>query len=196
MKVSNTTIQNRSKQKRLANEHIVPVHHLDNSSVAKYLTQLEELPFDKEELLFSIGVALLGQVSNPAIRDFLETYEYQVHDVPPPPLAFDLLGSAYQYLNSKHENLVKGSFYTGKSIAQDFVDDLEFSHGQKIFDPACGSGVFLFRSNAPADQIYGVDFDPIAVMIAKFNYFIKFPDAVPQTFSILIFSIGLQRTQI
>lgn len=177
MKVSNTTIQNRSKQKRLASEHIVPVHHLDNSDVAKYLVKFDDLPFPKEELLYSLGVTLLGSNSNPAVAEFLQSYQYQIHDIPEPPVAFDLLGSLYQYLNSKHENLVKGSFYTGKLIAEDFVKDLDFSQGQTILDPACGSGVFLFRSDASAEQIHGVDFDPIAVMLAKFNYFLKFPDA-------------------
>ena len=75
------------------------------------------------------------------------------------------------------ENLEKGSFYTGPEIAIDFVNDLDFSSGQIIFDPACGSGAFLFNSNAPAEQIVGVDVDPIAIMIAKLNYFIKFPKA-------------------
>lgn len=177
LKISNTTIQNRAKQGRLANEHIIPVHHLDTSEVSKYLLELEGLTLEKEPLLYSLGVRLLGSNPNPAVHDFLATYDYPVHEVPNPPKAFDLLGSVYQYLNSKHENLVKGSFYTGKAIAADFVNDLDFSAGQVIFDPACGSGVFLFRSNAPANQVYGVDFDPIAVMIAKFNYFLKFPDA-------------------
>lgn len=177
LKISNTTIQNRSKQGRLANEHIIPAHHLDTPEVSKYLLELEGLTIEKEHLLYSLGVRLLGSNSNPAVQEFLAAYNFPVHEIPNPPIAFDLLGSVYQYLNSKHENLVKGSFYTGKAIAADFVNDLDFSAGQVIFDPACGSGVFLFRSNAPAEQIYGVDFDPIAIMIAKFNYFLKFPEA-------------------
>ena len=45
-----------------------------------------------------------------------------------------------------------------------------------MLDPACGSGSFLFNSNALSNLIFGVDNDPIAIMIAKFNYFIKFPN--------------------
>lgn len=177
LKVSNTTIQNRSKRERLTREHIIPAHHLDTHDAVGYLVELEALNIPKEELLFSVGVSLLGRNNNPSVQEFLGNYDLPLHRVPTAPPAFDILGSIYQYSNSKHENLVKGSFYTGKVIANDFVNDLDFANGQVIFDPACGSGVFLFRSNAPAEQIYGVDFDPIAVMIAKFNYFLKFPDA-------------------
>ncbi len=109
---------------------------------------------------------------------FLSEYDYQVLVIKNiPTKEFDLLGSAYQFLNTKLENLEKGSFYTGANIASDIVSGLDFSSGQVIFDPACGSGAFLFNSNAPAEQVCGVDFDPVAIMIAKFNYFIKFPNA-------------------
>jgi type I restriction-modification system DNA methylase subunit len=61
------------------------------------------------------------------------------------------------------ENLEKGSFYTGGEVASDFVSDLDFSNGEILLDPACGSGSFLFRSNAPASQIYGVDAEYISI---------------------------------
>ncbi|CAN2190124.1 met_A_Alw26, type II restriction m6 adenine DNA methyltransferase, Alw26I/Eco31I/Esp3I family [Candidatus Nanopelagicaceae bacterium] len=146
--------------------------------MGKFLNYLLELPYAKEEILYSLGRNLLGGNDNPAVEKFLSEYKFdEVALIEVPGNEFDLLGSAYQYLNSKMENLEKGSFYTGKIIALDFVNDLDFESGQIILDPACGSGSFLFRSNATPEQIYGVDADPIAVMIAKFNYFIKFPEA-------------------
>jgi len=174
----NTTIQNRSKHPRLSSDHVVPTHHLDTPEVAKFLESLDVGNVDKERLLFSIGNQLLTDRRNPAVRDFLVEYQCEVMDVSGiPTQAFDVLGSVYQYLNSKAENLERGTFYTGKEIALDILDDLGFNSGETLFDPACGSGSFLFHSDAPADKIFGVDFDPIAIMIAKFNYFIKFPTA-------------------
>jgi tRNA1(Val) A37 N6-methylase TrmN6 len=132
----------------------------------------------KEQILYSMGLMLLKGKTSPAIEKFLRDYELEVVAVPTPPSDQpDILGSVYQYLNSKRENLELGSFYTGHEVALDFVRDLVFSAGQSIFDPACGSGSFLFSSEAGPDQIFGVDADPIAIMIAKFNYFIKFPQA-------------------
>lgn len=176
MNITNTTIQNRSKQQRLGNEHVIPLHHVASSEVVEYLEFLRGLNYSKEEILYSVGVALLGTNTTDITTKFLAGYNYQVVDIGNPPREFDVLGSAYQYLNSKSENLAQGSFYTGGEIADDFLKDLDFSAGQRILDPSCGSGVFLFRSNASAENIFGVDSDPIAVMIAKFNYFIKFPE--------------------
>ena len=178
MTFKNTTVQNRSKQERLNNSHTIPSHYFDGPEVSKFLSYLLELPQSKEEILYCLGKYLLGENKNPSLGKFLSEYEFgEINLVNVPSNEFDLLGTAYQYLNSKMENLEKGSFYTGKGIALDFVNDLDFDSGQTILDPACGSGSFLFRSNAKPEQIYGVDADPIAVMIAKFNYFIKFPEA-------------------
>jgi tRNA1(Val) A37 N6-methylase TrmN6 len=180
MLVKNTTSQNRSKQSRLNTEHTIPAQNVKTSEVVNFLYSLRELSYTKEHILFSIGVNLLKNKDNTAIKQFLGEYAYSPIDIKGIPFKeFDLLGSAYQYLNSKMENLEKGTFYTGRDIALDFVGNLDFSTGQTIFDPACGSGAFLFNSDAPAGQIIGVDFDPIAIMIAKFNYFIKFPEAKP-----------------
>jgi SAM-dependent methyltransferase len=115
--------------------------------------------------------------TNPYLKQFLSEHYFPIVKIENIPYyEFDLLGSTYQYLNSKKENLERGSFYTDYKIAKDFVNDLDFSKNQLILDPACGSGSFLFNSNASSNQIFGVDNDPIAIMIAKFNYFIKFPN--------------------
>ena len=178
MIIKNTTIQNRSKQARLNSEHTIPTQNVKRQEVADFLQSLQDIDLPKEQILFSIGSFLVKDNNNPELKKFLAEYDYEVVDIANIPNdEFDLLGSAYQFLNTKMENLEKGSFYTGSEIAQDFVKDLDFSQGQIIFDPACGSGAFLFNSNAPSEQIFGVDFDSTAIMIAKFNYFIKFPDA-------------------
>ena len=178
MLVKNTTIQNRSKQQRLNSEHTIPFQNIKRAEIVDFLQSLRNFIEPKEQILFSIGCYLLNGNKTPAIKKFIAEYNYKIINIENiPENEFDLLGSTYQFLNSKKENLEKGSFYTSPEIAIDFVNDLDFSFGQIIFDPACGSGAFLFNSNAPAEQIIGVDFDPIAIMIAKFNYFIKFPNA-------------------
>jgi len=180
MKIINTTIQNRTKNARLSSTHLVPHHHLDSNDFSGFLVSLRELNVPKQQLLYSIGVELLAGSSNPAVRKFLKEYQFTVVQVPNiPEGVFDLLGSAYQYLNCKIENLRRGIFYTGKELSVQLTSDLSFSDGQILLDPSCGSGSFLFHSEAPPEQLVGVDSDPIAVMIAKFNYFLKFPDAPP-----------------
>jgi tRNA1(Val) A37 N6-methylase TrmN6 len=176
---TNTTIQNRSKHSRLSTEHIVPTQNLIGSVPQAFFQEVLESEGSKEQILYSLGMKLLDGKSSSAIAEFLSDYKVPVVDVPDPPVHQpDILGSVYQYLNSKRENLELGSFYTGHEVAADFVNDLDFNAGQSIFDPACGSGSFLFSSDASPEQIFGVDADPIAIMIAKFNYFIKFPSAI------------------
>ncbi len=178
MKILNTTIQNRTKQPRLESQHIVPAHYIESSSVARFLHSLPRKTESKERILFSLGCQLLESNRNKAVLRFLRRHKQQplkFHNVPFE--QFDLLGAVYQFLNSKKENLEKGSYYTGAEIAVDLVSDLDFSSNQTMIDPSCGSGSFLFRSKASPDQIYGVDSDPVAIMIATFNYFIKFPTA-------------------
>jgi len=177
MIIKNTTIQNRTKQNRLNSQHIIPSHCTSNVVVNDFLKSVLKYKTSKESVIYSIGCELVKGNNNPYLKRFLSEYTLPIlvfdnipHD------EFDLLGSIYQYLNSKGENLQRGSFYTNSKIAQDFVMDLDFSNNQVILDPSCGSGSFLFNSNASSNQIFGVDNDPIAVMIAKFNYFIKFPN--------------------
>ena len=177
MIVKNTTIQNKTKLNKLSNQHLIPSHCISNIKVHEFLKSIIELDLSKESILFSIGCELVRGNTNPNLKQFLSEYSYPIIKIENIPYdEFDLLGSTYQYLNSKKENLEKGSFYTDYKIAKDFVNDLDFKNNQLIIDPACGSGSFLFNSNASSDQIFGVDNDSIAIMIAKFNYFIKFPD--------------------
>jgi hypothetical protein len=177
-KFINTTIRNKSKNERLNKEHIVPTQNVKSQKVILFLEKLKEIKATKDEILFSVGIELTKNNVNVAYKKFISEYSHKLIVLPDVPKnEFDLLGSVYQFLNTKLENLTKGSFYTGYNIAKDFVNDLDFSNGQVIFDPACGSGAFLFNSSATSEQIFGVDFDSTAVMIAKFNYFIKFPNA-------------------
>lgn len=178
MIIKNTTIQNKTKQDRLNNEHIIPSQCIKNKEVRDFLKSLMDYNDSKESILYSIGCELVSGNNNPHLKEFLSQYEYdriEIDGIPKDEV--DLLGSTYQYLNTKKENLEKGSFYTGYDIAKDFLNDLDFNSNQTILDPSCGSGSFLFNSDANPKQIYGVDSDPIAVMLSKFNYFIKFPDA-------------------
>jgi hypothetical protein len=177
----NTTIQNRTKSATLSKSHVLPRHHAHDRSVAAFVESFSPSEFADSEsrrsLLFSIGMQQLPKSLPKKARDVLDEYRSPIIDVPDVPRkAFDLLGTTYQYLCSKMENLRAGRFFTGPTVADEFVGDLDFSAGQLLLDPACGSGVFLFRSRSAPAQLYGVDSDPLAVMIAKFNYFLKFPD--------------------
>lgn len=155
-----------------------PKHIVKSPESVSFLRSLLDLSETKQEILFSLGVQLVGDNDNINYLSFLSEYDYQVVKFDGVPVGeFDLLGAAYQFMNTKFENLAMGSFYTSRELAAELTSGMSFDGGETLFDPSCGSGVFLFASDAPEDKIFGVDFDPIAVMIAKFNFFLKFPDA-------------------
>ena len=111
MTFKNTTIQNKSKRERLNSSHTIPSHYIESEGVSKFLTQLLDVDAPKEQILYSLGIQLLKNKSNPATRKFLKEFNFElIHFENIPNGEFDLLGSAYQFLNSKMENLEKGSF--------------------------------------------------------------------------------------
>jgi predicted RNA methylase len=65
------------------------------------------------------------------------------------------------------------------------LSDLVILPGQSFFDPCCGTGAFLMNAGAVSlSQLYGVDNDEIAIMIAKANLIALYPDddIYPQLF--------------
>ena len=183
-KAVNTTLQNREKAPRLAQTHVVPTHHIGTRSAHRYIKGIDPAKYrrmeDRQAFLYSVGLRLLGPT--PSAHAEVALHPYRLPTVPVgdvPTDCVDLLGSLYQYLSSKKENLAKGTFYTGPRMADDLVSGLNFSDGQTILDPACGSGILLFQSGAPPDQLIGMDKDPVAVMVARFNYFLTYPDGPP-----------------
>ena len=180
MKYRNRTLANNSKRVRLDKEHVLPKQGVkDLEAVTAFVRALEELEdVTTDQILYSIGVELLEGHRTSGIYDLLNRFRQDEVDLPPVPRGEeDLLGVVYQYLSSKSDNLKRGSFYTGWELAREMTEGLTFDNGERIFDPACGSGMLLLQSNAGPHQIAGVDNDRTAVMIAKFNFFLKFPDA-------------------
>lgn len=87
----------------------------------------------------------------------------------------DWIGYIYQSLLPEGYRNLNGVYYTGKDIVHKMMDGLVLDESKTIFDPCCGSGAFLMACDvASLSQIYGVDIDPVAVMIAKTNLISKF----------------------
>ena len=88
----------------------------------------------------------------------------------------DILGFLYQSLLLEGRKAQSGSYYTPAEIVNEIVADY-VKKNSKVLDPCCGTGQFLlaFSDNIenPAN-IYGIDFDEIAVRIARLNILIKF----------------------
>jgi hypothetical protein len=183
--------------KKLSQKNIIPLEYFDNTANIPLIESLTdeflESGYEVGDILYSLGVGLLrrqnvineqGCGPNEAVNDFLEEYEGTYRGIDHlveldlPSDETDLLGLIYQCLLTEGDKNTQGSYYTPKNVVRDMVVDIDVTDKQKVLDPCCGSLVYpLNIQGIQPTQIYAMDLDPIAVMLSKFNYFLKFPDA-------------------
>lgn len=182
-------LKSRANKKR-SDRRIVPLEYLSDRRHASLLNNIadwaEHGRMRTEEVVFGMAVRLLARrgMSDAAhVQNVLSWYQDEFHvaqgaaswDRLLPEGEFDFLGAVYQTLLSEGEKNVRGSYYTPPFIAGEMVRGLDFSRGQKFYDPCCGSGVFLLSlKDASPEQICGSDVDPVAVFIAKVNMLLQF----------------------
>lgn len=175
--------------KQLSTKSVLPAEyfsHKDNiADIQRFVDFCKEQSYRVEDVVYSVGMRLLqeaGILDKPHVAAALPP----VMPLPPltlaPPLPadeHDILGLLYQCFLLEGEKNRKGSYYTPFSVVRNMVHDLDFSRNQTFLDPCCGSGAFIMAlEDAKPSQIFGCDNDPIAVMIAKINLLLKFPNEV------------------
>lgn len=81
----------------------------------------------------------------------------------------EAVDSLFEGLSSRTTRGERGQFFTPRHVVQAAVHVAELQPGQRVLDPACGSGAFLIaaRQACPGAEIRGQDFDPRAVGIAR-----------------------------
>ncbi|MBI4340077.1 MAG: SAM-dependent DNA methyltransferase [Chloroflexi bacterium] len=97
----------------------------------------------------------------------------------------DLLKELYENLVDEETKHDLGEVYTPDWLAELTLAEAGFGPGQRLLDPACGSGTFLFTAirilreqglvgkelvEHVLENIVGVDVHPLAVTIARVNY--------------------------
>ncbi|WP_037586697.1 TaqI-like C-terminal specificity domain-containing protein [Stenoxybacter acetivorans] len=172
--------------KSLSVRRIIPKESFDNLENYLFIERLvdficaEKIPI--ADAVYSIGLNLLKEhhVSPKNIHQIKAEYSFEKIDClynKKYPNEFDLLGIVYQSLITEGEKNKSGSYYTPKTLVKEILQGIEFDSQTQFLDPACGSLNFLLSIDGiQPEQIHGVDIDAIAVMIAKFKYYLKFPD--------------------
>ena len=119
------------------------------------------------------------------LKEMIETWDILLHG--------DIVGYIYQEIQSSDDKKNKGQFFTPSDIVSEMVEssleNFDKLENIKIIDPACGSGQFLIESfkylyfkytengiavdkaisNIINNNLHGVDIDPTATKIAKYN---------------------------
>jgi type I restriction enzyme M protein len=86
----------------------------------------------------------------------------------------DIIADAFEELIGKMFRGGEGQFFTPRNIVQMMVDILQPQEGEKIIDPACGSGGFIAHivkyfiyKNISKHQVFGMDKDFFLSRLAK-----------------------------
>ncbi len=173
--------------KRCSSRRIEPLEYMADAGnlpiVRAIVRHVVENHVSLASAMFSLSLNLLrreGLEKREHVRSVLEAHPCRVDDflanAELPEGEFDSLGLLYQSLLTEGDKNILGSYYTPKPVVDNMVRGFSFSKGELVLDPCCGSGMFLSAVSAPhPSQLFGVDVDPIAVMIAKINLLIKYP---------------------
>lgn len=166
----------------------VPIEYLTNRANVEFIRCFVEF-VDKNgvplrDALGALAVALLrdrGILDAASVVDVLDAEAGapipEIAGWSPPLDETDLLGAAYLASLPEGERNRKGAYYTPRKIAEKMTADFGFSGGKTFIDPCCGGGAFLTAlKNGDPEQIFGGDFDPVAVFVAKINLLLKFPN--------------------
>ena len=173
---------NKSRSQKI----ITPEGYVMAGSLPRFVEELKEANYPINDLIFSLCAMYLehNRVNEVNKGRFFEEYtNYQRIDLEVPRQILknrndDWIGFIYQSLTAEGPRILKGLYYTKPVIVNEMLSDIRVLDGEKFLDPCCGSGIFLLKvEHARMEQLYGIDNDPLAVMIAKVNLIVKFKES-------------------
>lgn len=170
---------NKSRSQKI----IIPEGYVSAGSLPRFVEELGQQHYPIKDLIFSLCASYLehNKVNESNKKRFFEEYP-RFHRLPievPRQIIKnrqdDWIGFVYQSLTTEGSRILTGLYYTKPVIVEEMLQGIELTHNQRFLDPCCGSGIFLLKvKGAQPEQLFGIDNDPIAVMIAKANLMVKF----------------------
>ena len=173
---------NKSRSQKI----ITPEGYVMAGSLPRFVEELKAAYYPMEDLIYSLCAMYLehNKVNEANKSRFFEEYtQYQRIELEVPRQILknrqdDWIGFVYQSLTAEGSRILKGLYYTKPVIVNEMLSDIRVLNGEKFLDPCCGSGIFLLKvQHAQMEQLYGIDNDPLAVMIAKANLMVKFNES-------------------
>ena len=172
--------------KSLSQKIITPQGYVTAGSLPRFVEELKSAKHPINALIFSLCAAFLehNRVNEGNKKRFFEEYaHYQRIDIQIPRQIQknrqdDWIGFVYQSLTEEGLRILKGLYYTKPLIVNEMLSDIRLLNRETFLDPCCGSGIFFLKlEHAQMEQLYGIDNDPLAVMIAKANLIVKFNES-------------------
>jgi type I restriction enzyme M protein len=126
------------------------------------------------------GQRIIDEGKLSALIEIISRHRIGLKDAEP-----DILGRAYEYLLRKFaegQGQSAGEFYTPKEVGWIMAYILDPEQGQEVYDPACGSGGLLVKSQLALKEkekkiskplrLYGQEQNPVTYAMAKMNMII------------------------
>ena len=182
---------NKSRSQKI----ITPDGYVTAASLPRYVEELRDTTYPIDELIFSLCAQYIehNKVNEANRKRFFEEYGHckraNVY-VPRQILKNrqdDWIGFIYQSLTAEGCRILKGLYYTKPVIVSEMLSDIRLRHDERFLDPCCGSGIYLLKvEHAEMEQLFGIDNDPLAVMIAKANLMVKYNESAvyPQIYQL------------
>ena len=185
----------RRANKSLSQKIITPEGYVSAGSLPRFVEDLKAAQYPINDLIFSLCALFVetNKVSEANRQRFFEEYtQCQRIDVSVPRQILknrqdDWIGFVYQSLTAEGHRIITGLYYTKPVIVKEMLEDIHLLNGERFLDPCCGSGIFLLKVNhARMEQLFGVDNDFLAVMIAKANLMVKYNESTvyPQVYQL------------
>ena len=190
--------KNRLKQranKSRSQKIITPEGYVMAASLPRFVEELRDTTYPIDELIFSLCAQYVehNKVNEANRKRFFEEYAHcQRVDVYVPRQILknrqdDWIGFIYQSLIAEGSRILKGLYYTKPVIVGEMLSNISLRQGERFLDPCCGSGIFLLKvGHAQLEQLFGIDNDSLAVMIAKANLMVRYNESAvyPQIYQL------------
>ena len=177
------------KLKRRANKSrsdklILPENYINKDGLESLISQVAECSFSDKDIFYCLCLQKLSLIqNNPNVRRFISEYKRSANidfRIPEDVLRDtnrDWLGFLYQMRIPEGQRNLQGQYYTNYRIIKEMLSGIAILPDQTFLDPCCGTGAFLMNAGATSlSQLYGVDNDEIAIMIAKANLIALYPN--------------------
>ena len=185
----------RRANKSLSQKVITPEGYVMAGSLPRFVEELKVQSFPIRDLIFTLCAMFVdaNKVNEVNRKRFFEEYTtYHRIELSVPRQILknrqdDWIGFVYQSLTEEGRRITTGLYYTSPMIVSEMLSDIHLLQGKRFLDPCCGSGIFLLKvEHVQLEQLFGIDNDPIAVMIAKANLMVKYNDSVvyPQIYQL------------
>ena len=182
---------NKSRSQKI----ITPEGYVMAASLPRFVEELRDTTYPIDKLIFSLCAQYVehNKVNEANRKRFFEEYaQWQRVDVYVPRQILknrhdDWIGFIYQSLTAEGSRILKGLYYTKPVIVGEMLSDISLRHDERFLDPCCGSGIFLLKvEHAQLEQLFGIDNDPLAVMIAKANLMVRYNESAvyPQIYQL------------